>query len=53
MGDLPQDWFIDNDGQRLILDPEKVAEEIDRLQNDIRILEQRMPPPDASGSYTP
>lgn len=29
--DLPKDWYADHDGQSLVLDPNKVAAEIERL----------------------
>lgn len=31
--ELPQDWYIDHDGQSLVLDPDKVGAEIWRLRN--------------------
>lgn len=36
MADLPEDWFVEHDGQRLILDPEKVQEAIGRQDVAIR-----------------
>lgn len=30
--DLPHNWYADNDGQGLVLDPEIVATEIERLR---------------------
>lgn len=38
MSDLPRDWFSDHDGQSLVLDPEKVRDEIDRLREEIQAL---------------
>lgn len=40
MGDeLPDNWFIEHDGQRLILDPAKVLAEIKRLEKKIYDME--------------
>lgn len=38
--EIPDDWFVDHDGQRLVLDPEKVAAEIERQQREIGRLEK-------------
>ncbi len=32
MADLPNDWYIENDGRRLVLDAEKVQQAISHLE---------------------
>ncbi len=34
--ELPDDWYVDHDGQRLVLDPVKVRVEIERLRALLR-----------------
>lgn len=33
--DLPEDWYKDHEGQSLVLNPEKVAAEIERLSTQV------------------
>ena len=33
--DLPDDWYEEHDGQRLVLSSEKIAAEISRLQTSL------------------
>lgn len=37
--DLPDDWYEDHDGQRSVLNSEKVAAEVERLRRRVTVLE--------------
>lgn len=47
--DLPDDWYIEHDGQQEVLDAEKVKAEIERLRaalEELRVLGIQGAPPD-------
>jgi hypothetical protein len=38
MDELPEDWWVDHDGQSSVLDPNKVAAEIRRLRAALELI---------------